>query len=152
DIVKDLLRGELGADALAAVSIVTSFLLHEYLAGTIIVLMLSGGDWLEDYAVQSASSVLNALLKRSPKIAHRKTGVEIKDIAATDIQPGEALVVFPHEIVPVDAVVVEGHGFMDESYLTGEPFVMSKAPGSEVFSGAINGETALTIQAIRAPR
>jgi cation transport ATPase len=65
------------------------------------------------------------------------------------IVPGDELVVFPHEICPVDGTVVEGHGAMDESYLTGEPYVMSKAPGSEVLSGAVNGETALTVRAIR---
>ena len=54
---------------------------------------------------------------------------------------------YPHEICPVDGVVIEGHGVMDESYLTGEPFMMPKAPGSEVFSGAINGESALTLRA-----
>src|SRR5581483_1359679 len=42
-----------------------------------------------------------------------------------------------------------GHGVMDESYLTGEPFMMPKAPGSETFSGAINGEHALTLRATR---
>src|SRR5690606_20825563 len=47
---------------------------------------------------------------------------------------------------------LEGHGMMDESYLTGEPFEISKAPGSAVLSGAINGPAALTIRATRLPR
>jgi heavy metal translocating P-type ATPase len=46
----------------------------------------------------------------------------------------------------VDGVVIEGHGVMDESYLTGEPFQMTKTSGSAVISGAINGESALTIR------
>ncbi len=62
---------------------------------------------------------------------------------------GDRLVVFPHEICPVDGTVIYGHGIMDESYLTGEPYRMSKTPGSPVLSGAINGETALTIRADR---
>ncbi len=152
DILKDLMRGEFGADALAVVSIITSVILKEYLAGSIIVFMLSGGALLESYAVHSASSVLNALLKRLPKVAHRKSGAQILDIAAQDIQIQDELVVFPHEIAPVDGVVIEGHGFMDESYLTGEPFLMSKAPGSEIYSGAINGEAALVIRATKAPK
>src|SRR5262249_51350815 len=57
------------------------------------------------------------------------------------------LVVFPHEVCPVDGIVVEGHGVMDESYLTGEPYRMSKTPGADVLSGAINGDAALTIRA-----
>jgi len=58
-------------------------------------------------------------------------------------------VIYPHDICPVDGVVLEGHGVMDESYLTGEPFEMSKTSGSTVISGAINGESALTIRATR---
>jgi len=62
---------------------------------------------------------------------------------------GDVLVVLPHEICPVDGTVVAGHGSMDESYLTGEPYRMGKAPGSAVLSGAINGESALDIRAER---
>ena len=64
-----------------------------------------------------------------------------------EVAVGDALVVFPHETCPVDGTVVEGRGTMDESYLTGEPYLMSKAPGSAVLSGAINGDGALTIRA-----
>ena len=70
-------------------------------------------------------------------------------MALAEVAIGDQLVVLPHEICPVDGVVVEGHGVMDESYLTGEPFMMSKTPGSAVLSGAINGERALTIEARR---
>jgi cation transport ATPase len=48
-------------------------------------------------------------------------------------------VILPHELVPSDGVVLKGHGSMDESFLTGEPFEIEKAPGSELMSGAING-------------
>ena len=152
DILKEFAHGEFGADALAMISIVTSLVLKQYLAGSIIVFMLSGGSLLESYAVHSASSVLNALLKRMPKMAHRKAGVQISDIAIETIQIQDTLVIFPHEIAPVDGTVLEGHGFMDESFLTGEPFLMSKAPGSDVYSGAINGEVALVIRATKAPK
>jgi heavy metal translocating P-type ATPase len=144
-----LLRGEFGSDLLAGTSIVTSVVLEEYLAGTLVVLMLSGGEALEGYAVRSASSVLEALAKRTPSQAHRRRDDQLADVTLEQVEVGDLLVVFPHEICPVDGTVVEGHGVMDESYLTGEPYVMSKTPGSVVLSGAINGETALTIRAER---
>ena len=59
--------------------------------------------------------------------------------------------ILPHEIVPVDGTVIEGHGRMDESYLTGEPFEISKAPGSAVISGAINKDQLLVIEASKLP-
>ena len=144
-------RGEFGSDLLAGISIVTSVLLEEYLAGTLVVLMLSGGEWLESYAVRSASKALEALARRMPSIAHRRENGELVDVDLGDVRIGDELVVFPHEICPVDGTVVEGHSAMDESYLTGEPYVLSKTPGSTVLSGAVNGEGALTIRADKLP-
>lgn len=146
-LLAKVVRREFGSDLLAGMSIITSVLLHEYLAGSLVVLMLSGGEALEAYAVRSASSVLEALAKRMPSIAHRKQDGLVSDISLGEIAIGDSLVVFPHDICPVDGTVLEGRGVMDEAYLTGEPYMMSKTPGSEVLSGAINGDTALTIRA-----
>ena len=146
DLLRKVLKYEFGSDLLGGISIITSCLLGEYLAGSIIVLMLSGGEALESYALQSASSVLAALAKRMPSIAHRKQESEIVDIGLHEIAVGETLVIYPHEICPVDGVVIEGHGVMDESYLTGEPFQITKTSGSALISGAINGDSALTIR------
>ena len=146
DLFRKLFRLEYGSDLLGGISIITSIVLGEYLAGTIIVLMLSGGEALEGYALRSASSVLAALAKRMPSIAHRKQGAEIIDVLLAEIVVGDILVIYPHEICPADGVVMDGHGVMDESYLTGEPFAITKTSGSTVISGAVNGESALTVR------
>ncbi|MEZ6048225.1 MAG: heavy metal translocating P-type ATPase [Planctomycetaceae bacterium] len=147
ELLLNLIRREFGSDLLAGISIVTSVILGEYLAGTLVVLMLSGGEALEAYAVQSASAVLRALSQRMPTTAHRKLKHELEEVPAESLQIGDIVVVFPHEVCPIDGTVVEGHSVMDESYLTGEPYMMSKTPGSTVMSGAVNGEGALTIRA-----
>ena len=149
NLLTKLIHREFGSDLLAGISIVTAALLHEYLAGVLVVLMLSSGEALEVYAVRSASSVLEALSRRMPTLAHRRLDGEIRDVALDDVRIGDTLLIFPHEICPVDGTVVEGHGVMDESYLTGEPYLMTKAPGSQTLSGAINGPNALTIRAER---
>ncbi|MEZ5416943.1 MAG: heavy metal translocating P-type ATPase [Vicinamibacterales bacterium] len=149
DLARKALARQFGSDLLAGCSIVTSVLLDEYLAGALVVLMLSGGEALEHYAVGRASSVLQALARRMPSAAHRRTDGTVEDVALDEVRIDDRVVVFPHEICPVDGVVEDGQGVMDESYLTGEPFLMPKAPGSQVCSGAINGEHALTIRAIR---
>src|SRR4029077_15115522 len=109
ELARHLLRREFGSDLLAGISIVTSVLLNEYLAGSIVVLMLSGGEALENYALRNASSVLRALAKRMPAIAHQKTDSVIADVALDDIEVGVTLVVYPHDICPVDGTVVDGH-------------------------------------------
>lgn len=142
-----LFKGEFGADLLAGISIITAVLLDEFLAGSLVVLMLSGGVALETYAVRKASSVLEALAKRMPSVAHRKIADALDDITTEQVNIGDTLLILPHEICPVDGTVLEGSGTMDESYLTGEPYMMSKTSGSQVMSGAINGDSALTIRA-----
>jgi heavy metal translocating P-type ATPase len=150
-LIKKSLAREFGSDLLAGISIVASALMGQYLVGSIVVLMLSGGTVLEEFATQRASSVLEALSRRMPETAHRKTQDGIVDIKVPEIAVGDVLTIFPHEICPVDGIVVEGQGRMNEAYLTGEPFETSKTEGAEVISGAINGESALAVVATKLP-
>ena len=149
DLLAKLVTGSFGSDLLAGISIVTSVLLGEYLAGVLVVLMLSGGAALERRAVSRAGDVLAALARRMPSLAHRRADGQPVDVPLAEIAVGDRLVVLPHEICPVDGTVVSGRGTMDESYLTGEPYRVPKAPGSTVLSGAINGDAALEIHADR---
>ena len=146
-LTRKLFEREFGSDHLAGISIITSVILGEYLVGVIVILMLSGGTALEQFASRKASSVLDALARRMPEIAHRKIGHELRDVKLGEISVGDTLVVFPHETCPVDGVVVDGTGKMNEAYLTGEPFEIEKMPGSQVISGAINGDVAIHIRA-----
>ena len=150
-IIFKLLKGDLGADLLAAIALVTAVILNQYLAAVIIILMVGSGQALEVYAMRKASSVLLALAERMPAIVHRRTENAIEDIPLLNIGIGDAIVIYPHETCPVDGIVIEGQGSMDESYLTGEPYQISKAPGAAVISGAINSESVLTIQAQKLP-
>ncbi|MGN6592955.1 MAG: heavy metal translocating P-type ATPase [Terriglobales bacterium] len=140
---------EFGSDLLAGIGIVAAVVAGEYLVGAIIVVMLAGGSSLEQIATRRASQVLDALARRMPQLAHRERGGALEDVPLAEVAVGDRLLVLPHEICPVDGTVVAGHATMDESYLTGEPFAIAKAPGSQVLSGAINGEAALTIVADR---
>ncbi len=148
-LLQDLFRGQFGSDLLAGISIVTSVLLGEYLAGVLVVLMLSGGEALEARAISRAGDVLQALAKRMPTVAHRRGEGRLVDIPLADVCVGDVITILPHEICPVDGTVVAGHGSMDESYLTGEPYHMAKAPGSAVLSGAINGEAVIEVRCDR---
>jgi heavy metal translocating P-type ATPase len=148
-LVWHAVRGQFGADHLAGISIVVSVLLGEYLAGAIVVLMLSGGGTLEQLAVTQATSVLRALARRVPTLAHCRQGSVFKDVPVADLGIGDEVSVLPHEICPIDGEVLRGHGTMDESYLTGEPFVIAKGPGAKVLSGAVNGDASLLVRATR---
>lgn len=147
DLLVEMWHRRFGADFLAGLSILTAVVVGQPLVAAIIILMLTGGQSLERYATRRASSVLEALARRTPSTAHRVEDSHTSDISVDAIRIGDRLVVFPHEICPVDGTVVSGTGTMDESFLTGEPFRIRKTTGSQVISGALNEEAALTIVA-----
>ena len=131
-LVWEAAHGRFGSDQLAGVSIVASALLGQYLAGSIVVLMLSGGETVQRFAVGRATAALRALASRVPTVAHRRRGGAQDEIPVQDVRIDDELSILPHEVCPVDGEVIQGHGAMDESYLTGEPFTIPKGPGSRV--------------------
>src|SRR3990167_1216221 len=132
DILRRLARRELSADLLAGIAIVTALWLAQYLAASLVVLMLASGQALEAYAVRRASFALQALAKRLPLLAHCKRAGAWVDLPLEQIGVGDELLLLLHEACPVDGVVLDGRSSMDESYLTGEPYVLAKVPGSLV--------------------
>ena len=145
-------KGDFGADLLAALALVTAAWQEQHLAAALVILMLSSGAALESYATAKASFVLRALAARMPSKAHRvMEGGEITEITIESIAIGYHLQVLPHEVCPVDGTVISGHGDMDESYLTGEPYHIAKAVGSKVLSGAINGNFGVVVRADALP-
>jgi heavy metal translocating P-type ATPase len=154
-MVRDVMRGHVGLDVLAVVAMVATLAVGEYVAALIIVLMLSGGEALEDYAGRRAKKELTALLDRSPRIAHvfvhpdSTDSDEVRDAAADEVRIGEVLLVRPAEIVPVDGLLLTESGTFDESSLTGESMPVTRGAGEEVLSGAVNGSRAVRIRAIR---
>ncbi|MBI4501118.1 MAG: cadmium-translocating P-type ATPase [Gemmatimonadetes bacterium] len=148
--VLGLARGRYAADIIATLAIVAAVFLHQYFAGVIIVLMQSGGEALERYAMGRASESLDALLARAPKIAHRIAGERtIEDVWVDAVQVGDSLVIRPGELVPVDGTVIEGHSTVDQSMVTGEPFPVPARAGLALLSGTLNLEGALTFRAER---
>ena len=147
--LRQVARREFSVDFLALLAITGSLLLGEYLAGALIVLMLSGGNALEAFALRRARSSLSALAARAPRTAHLWRGQELITVPAEDVQPGMRVVIKPGEIVPVDGVVVEGAASLSEADLTGEPMPVRKEIGAQVLSGSVDLDALLTVQALK---
>jgi heavy metal translocating P-type ATPase len=148
-ILSQLAHREFGVDLIAILAITGSLLLQEYLAGAIIVLMLSGGEALEAFALRRARQSLSSLAERAPRTAHIWHGDHLLNIPAEDVQIGMAVVVKPGELVPVDGLVISGSSSVSEADLTGEPVPTRKAPGHIVLSGSVNLESVLEVRATR---
>ena len=150
ETIKEILHGRFASDIVAMLAIITAILTNEAFPGVIIVIMQSGGKALEDYAFRKATTSLDELMTRSPKIAHRKVNdKEVEDVDVGRIRIGDHLVIRPGDLVPVDGTIVSGSGQIDESSLTGEPLSKIKHIGEEVFSGTINTGNIFEIKAIR---
>ena len=146
---QDLRVGTYGIDILAATAIVSSVALNQYWAAIVIVIMLTGGEALEDYAEHRAETELDALLKRAPQIAHILRGGKVMDVKVSKVEIGNKIIIKPGELVPVDAVIIEGSASFDQSSLTGESVPVSKKIGDSLLSGSVNMDGAITAKALR---
>lgn len=141
-MIATLRSGKYGVDILAITAIVATLAVGQYWASLVVLIMLTGGDSLEDYASRQASKELQELLSHSPQLAHVIKGTEIIDCKAETVQLGELVLVKPGELVPVDGVIKEGQTTLDESSLTGESLPVERGIGDEVMSGSLNGDQA----------
>ncbi|WP_157537692.1 heavy metal translocating P-type ATPase [Kitasatospora azatica] len=147
-VVAALRRGRAGVDLIAVLALIGTLLVHEYLAGALIALMLATGRTLEAAAQRRASHELRALLEHAPRSARRRTGQQVRTVALAEVAVGDLLVVGPGEVVPVDGRI-EGASpaVLDESVLTGESQQVERPPGERVRSGAVNAGTAFELRA-----
>ncbi len=147
-IVKQLAQRHFGVDIIAVVAILASLLIGEYIAAAVILVMLTGGEALESYAMERARRELTELMKHSPKQAHLKEGSAVRDVAVTQVAIHDTIEIRAGETVPVDCKIIEGSSTLDESAITGESLPVEVSPGQEILSGSINQSTLLIAQAV----
>lgn len=148
EMYRDVRAGKYGVDILAAVAVISSLALREFWAGMVIVLMLTGGRALEDYANHRAERELDALLSRAPQKARILRGRKEVEVKATEVRKGDKLIIRPGELVAADAEILEGSATFDESSLTGESLPQPKDPGAVLLSGSIDLDGPVTARAI----
>lgn len=145
-LVKDMSQGKFGVDIIAGVALVGTFVTNQYLAGMIILLMLSGGQLLEKYAMNRAKHELSSLLSSMPEVAHVRIHGEVRDVLLDEILVGMSVLIKPGEVIPVDGQVVEGATVVDESTLTGESVPVDKQVGNHIYAGTQNVGGAIIVK------
>ena len=146
-ILRDFLAGRLGVDAVALVSMTGALALGEYLAAIVVAVMYAGGNALEEFAVSRAERDLKSLIDRAPRVAHREAAGLIGDIPVAEVAIDDRLLVRAGEVVPVDGILADTDGVLDESALTGEPIPVVRRKGEAVRSGAVNAGQTFALQA-----
>jgi heavy metal translocating P-type ATPase len=147
EMYHDLRAGKYGVDILVVVAIGSSVVLHEYWAAIVLIIMVTGGRALEHYASHRAQSELEALLSSAPQKAHVLRGRKEIDIKASEVRTGDKIVIRPGELVPVDAIILEGTASFNESSLTGESEPQVKEVGATLLSGSVNLDGVITAKA-----
>lgn len=151
-MIKTLRSGKYGIDILAVTAILATLLVGDYWASLVVLIMLTGGDSLEDYASHQASRELRSLLDNSPQVAHRIDGEKISELAVDEVQVDDLVLIKPGELVPVDGRIIAGESFVDESSLTGESKPIEKRINDELMSGSVNGDAALRMKVTKAAK
>jgi heavy metal translocating P-type ATPase len=141
------MRGHFATDLVAMLAVAGAVILDEPLAGLLIVLMQTGGEALERYAEGRASAAVQELEAAAPRLAHRIRDGSAEDLPAESVSVDDVLLIRPGELVPCDAVVLDGHSAVDVSRLTGEPIPLDASAGTPLPSGSGNGEGPLTVRA-----
>ena len=147
DTIKHIIHKEFSVDFIAILAITGSILLQEYLAGAFIVLMLSGGEALEAFALRRARTSLSALAERAPRTAHIWQNDQLISIPAESVEINMVIVVKPGELIPVDGLVISGVSNVSEADLTGEPIPVRKTAPMLVLSGSVNLDGVLEVRA-----
>jgi heavy metal translocating P-type ATPase len=148
-VVRSLLRGDVGVDAIALVSMAGALALGEYLAGAVVALMLAGGNALEEAANRRARRELTGLVERAPRSALVRRGDGVVELPVDDVDVGDRVLVRAGEVVPVDGMVESDEALVDESALTGEALPVTIKRGGRVRSGTASAGTAFEVSALR---
>ncbi len=134
---------------LMTVATIGAFAIGEYAEGFAVMILYLIGEGLEDRTVDRTRRSIDALNDIRPLVAHLKTGDLVEDTSPQTLRPGDLILVYPGERVPIDGQLNQGAGFVDYSALTGESRPVAVNMGDTVMAGAINGQTRLELTALR---
>jgi heavy metal translocating P-type ATPase len=147
--VRRLVKGHFASDVIAMLAILGAIALDQAFAGVVIVLMQSGGEALDSYAFHRASSSLEALLRRAPRIARRRRGETVTEIPAEEVVIGDLLLIPTGDLLPVDGLVSDRDALIDDSTITGEALPRRHAVGEALLSGSVNVGPPFELRALR---
>ena len=133
---------------MSAVGLITYFAgLH--FEGVMLLTFYGVAEVLESYSIERAESGIKELVEYMPRKARVKRD-GVKEVPFSEIREGDLVIVPSGERVPVDGLVVQGNGYVDQSVITGEPLPVKVSPGDFVYSGSLLVEGSITVRAVNA--
>lgn len=118
-----------------------------YEAATVIITFISLGKLMEERAKSNTSSAIKMLMGLQPKTVKVLIETDEQEIPISSVKQDHTIIVRPGEKIPVDGSVIQGHSYVDESMITGEPVAVRKNIGDNVFAGTVNQKGSFQFQA-----
>jgi heavy metal translocating P-type ATPase len=149
-VVRALAHGDLGVDVIALLAMAGALAGGELLAGSVVAVMLTGGNALEAYADDRARRDLTALLRRAPQRARRRAADrEWEEVAVDAVRPGDVMLVRTGELIPVDGALLSERAAIDAATVTGESLPIAQRAGDALRSGTANAGEPFELRATR---
>ena len=148
--LRSLRSFSLDMNVLMTVAVLGAVAIGEHAEGAAVAFLFALSELLESWSVGRARRAIEALMELTPDTALVKQDGEWREVAATEVQPGEVFLVKPGQKAPLDGEVVNGNSSMDQSPITGESIPVEKKPGDTVFAGTVNAEGVLEVRASKA--
>jgi heavy metal translocating P-type ATPase len=126
------------ADVLVSLALIGCLVLGEYAAAGEVAFIMEVGTILEDFTSSKAQKGIESLIKMSPQEARVITNGDECLLPVEEVALGSLIQVLPGEEIPLDGLVKEGSGSVDESALTGESLPLTKKAGDRLYSGTMN--------------
>lgn len=148
--LREIFHRNLSIDLLASIAVISALAIHQFLPAAIVVVMLLGGQAIEEYAAGRSSRAIDALVRLTPETAVVLNEGQNEPVKVQDLRPGHVVVIRPGDRIPVDGEIVSGHAAIDESSITGESMPVEKVFGSRVLTGTIceNGSVLVKATAV----
>jgi cation transport ATPase len=131
------------------IALVSALAIGEFFTALVITAFVLGAEILEGLTVGRGRRAIQDTLDFLPQVASVLRNGQIVEAPTQTILPGEIVVIRPGSRIPVDGQVVNGHSFVEEAAITGEPMPSEKTAGKEVYAGTINQAGSLQVRADR---
>ena len=142
--VKHIIKGDVDENVLMTIAVIAAMALGEFAEAAAVAIFFRVGEALEETASKRSRNSIRSLSEIQADTANIITpSNDVESVKAESVEVGSTIVIYPHERVPLDCVVIHGQSMTDASAITGESMPVAAEEGSKLLSGTINGNETL---------
>ena len=137
NVIRSAMKREVTSHTLMSVGAVAALVVGQWATAAVVVFFMRVGDYTEHFTMERARRAVKDLTALTPQTARVERDGQEYDVPATDVHPGEVVVIRPGDKIPVDGEVISGQATIDQAAITGEAMPVEVGPGAKVFAATI---------------